>query len=150
MRQFKHRFRVRASLEDVAEFHSNPRALKLLTPPPIYVQFHAVAPLAENSSSEFTMWVGPFPVRWTALHTEYDPLKGFVDTQVKGPFKRWNHRHYFAVVDEKTTEIRDSIEAELGEGLVMRLVSGFMWFGLPLLFAYRAWITRKQLQNKEA
>ena len=37
--------------------------------------------------------LGPFPLRWVAEHTEYEPGRMFADTQVSGPFARWYHRH---------------------------------------------------------
>jgi hypothetical protein len=42
-------------------------------------------PLAEGSISDFTLWFGPLPIRWTARHSHIDPLHGFTDTQVRGP-----------------------------------------------------------------
>jgi ligand-binding SRPBCC domain-containing protein len=150
MKEFRHRFRVAAPLDDVTAFHRDTRALKFLTPPPVYVQFHHVEPVGENSRSEFTMWVGPVPIRWVALHTEYDPKKGFVDTQVDGPFQRWVHQHSFSAVDEGTTEVSDSIQAELGAHPFWKLVGGFMWISLPLLFTYRAWVTRRRLENRNS
>ncbi len=126
----------------VSEFHGDSRALRLLTPPPIWVQFHQVEPLAEGSVADFTMWLGLLPVRWTAVHTQVTP-HGFIDSQKRGPFKRWIHRHSFRELDDGKTEVVDEIKAEPGN-----LVSRFMWLTLPVLFAYRGWRTRWTLRQR--
>ena len=43
---FDFQFTVEAPLQAVATFHSDTRALKDLTPPPIITQIHRVEPLA--------------------------------------------------------------------------------------------------------
>jgi ligand-binding SRPBCC domain-containing protein len=146
MRHYKHRIKIQATLDEVVEFHNNSQGLKKLTPPPIIVQFNRIDPLGENSIADFTMWIGPIPVRWVAIHTNVNRLSGFTDTQTSGPFKYWRHRHSFILIDEKTSEILDEIEAEPGHGIFKRLLSEFMWLNLPILFAYRGWVTRRTLE----
>ena len=58
MPRFEHCFEVNAPLEAVAEFHRDARALRRLTPPPMWAQFHRVEPLGEGSKAEFTLWLG--------------------------------------------------------------------------------------------
>lgn len=147
MAKFRHRFYVKAPIELVAAFHSDTKALKLLTPPPIIVSFKQIEPLAENSVSNFNLWFGPIPVNWVAVHSHVHPLNGFTDTQVQGPFKKWVHRHAFNAVNSDRTEIIDEIDAQPGDGLIWGLVSRFMWLTLPVLFAYRAWRTRRELEE---
>lgn len=146
MKQFKHRIRVKAPLSAVAAFHRDSRALKQLTPPPVFVQMHRVEPLAENSVADFTMWMGPIPVRWVAVHTEVDPLRGFTDHQVSGPFAHWVHRHTFEPYDAATTDVIDEIQADYGKGL-SGLLSRFMWLNLPIMFAYRGLVTRRAVEK---
>ena len=77
---FDYAFTVRAPLARVAEFHRDTRALQRLSPPPMFVQLHRLEPLAEGSVAEFTLWLGPLPLRWRAVHSNVDPLGGFTDT----------------------------------------------------------------------
>jgi ligand-binding SRPBCC domain-containing protein len=147
MKSFTHRFQVRAPLARVAQFHQDTRALKQLTPPPLIVKFNNLQPLGEGSIADFTMWFGPLPIHWVAKHYEVDPLSGFTDSQVTGPFDLWIHRHSFIALDENLTEVHDHIEAQTGKGFVRGLVSSFMWFNLPVLFAYRAWRTKRSLES---
>ncbi len=145
MKTYERSFVVAAPLEAVAAFHSNSRALALLTPPPIWVQLHSIEPLGENSRTEFTLWLGPLPVRWLANHREVDPRTGFVDEQASGPFQQWTHKHSFLPLTAELTQISDRIEAEFSPRGLNALVSRLMWLGLPALFAYRAWRTRRAL-----
>lgn len=148
MKQYVHRFEVQAPIEAVAEFHSDSRALKKLTPPPLFVSFNKVEPLAEGSVADFTMWLGPLPIHWVATHSEVDPMRGFTDTQTIGPFEVWVHRHSFESIDEDTTYVIDQVQGMPSNHLFWGIVSRFMWFTLPILFAYRSMRTRKALEGK--
>lgn len=147
MRQFRHEFQVNAPIERVAEFHSRSRALKLLTPPPLYVQFNNLQPLSEGSLADFTLWFGPIPINWVSVHSEVIPLEGFIDTQVKGPFETWVHRHTFRCLDQNTCEVIDEIQAQPEDDLFRGILSRLMWLNLPLLFAYREWQTRRVVKG---
>ncbi|MCU0487122.1 MAG: hypothetical protein MUC85_13540, partial [Anaerolineales bacterium] len=63
-----------------------------------------------------------------------------------GPFAAWSHRHEFVAVDEHTTEVVDSIALNLRRHPIWWLVGASMRLGLPVLFAYRAWKTRRYLE----
>lgn len=141
MKTYRHEFTVNAPLAAVADFHHDARALRLLSPPPIWVQFHQVQPLAENSLADFTLWMGPLPIRWVARHTEVARTRGFTDTQVRGPFRKWIHTHSFHPLPNGKTLVRDEITADPAN-----LISWFMWINLPLLFAYRAFQTRRAVR----
>ncbi|MCJ7568853.1 MAG: TIGR01777 family oxidoreductase [Anaerolineales bacterium] len=145
--RFTHRFRVNASLEAASDFHRNTEVLKQLTPLPILVQFHKVEPVGEGSSADFTLWLGPFPIPWSAKHYDFDPPRGFKDIQLKGPFTFWDHHHAFIQIDDQTTEVVDDITAQLGRHFYYGLVSRFMWLTLPILFSYRAWQTRRLVEK---
>jgi len=146
--KYRHTFRVRAPLADVAEFHRRSEGLGAITPPPIILRLHNVPErVKEGDSMDFTMWVGPLPLRWQA-RIEDMSLNGFTDRQLRGPFEQWMHRHEFVAVDEKTTQVIDEINASLRKHPLWGLVGLGMWLGLPLLFAYRGWRTRRLLESE--
>ena len=142
---FDYAFVVDAPLEAVRDFHSHTSALKRLTPPPTIVQLHSIEPLGEGSVSTFTLWVGPLPLRWKAVHRNVTD-RGFTDVQASGPAAKWEHTHSFVPLDDGTTEIREHIEFEHKRGpwgLVTRLL--FSRPNLLLMFGYRAFVTRRCL-----
>jgi ligand-binding SRPBCC domain-containing protein len=144
MQIFETSFTVRASLEAVAKFHHHTSVLKVLSPPPIFVQLHHVEPLAEDSLSEFTLWFGPLPVRWKARHQNVDPLHGFTDVQISGPMKHWAHTHTFTDLGNDRVRINEHIEYEHLDGLrglFSRLL--FAPIGLNFLFFYRELATQR-------
>lgn len=148
MAEFNASFVVKAPLARVAEFHRHPGALRRLTPPPLFVQFHQVEPLAEGSVAEFSLWFGPVPVRWRAIHTRVDPLHGFHDSQARGPMASWEHTHTFTAIDESTTRVSDEIiyaHKPGWRGLLSRLL--FAPPMLRIMFAYRRWATRRAVEN---
>ncbi len=145
---FRHRFSVRASQAAVAAFHADPRVLRTITPLPIIVQFHHVEPIGEGTTVDFTLWFGPVPVRWTARHSRIRGHQGFVDEQVRGPFKRWIHEHRFEPTNSGNIEVVDEIDAQLRAHPWWGLVGVMMWITLPILFAYRAWQTRRHLERR--
>jgi len=141
-----HSFRVLASLARVSEFHSYAASMAAITPPPIFIQMkHPPNTIIEEDEMKFTMWLGPFPIHWLA-HIESVSDFGFTDRQLRGPFAEWSHRHIFAVVDERTTEVVDEITLNLRSDPFWWLVGKGMQIGFPLLFAYRACRTRRILQ----
>jgi ligand-binding SRPBCC domain-containing protein len=119
-----------------------------ITPPPIQVELHrAPAALSSGGPMDFTLWIGPMPIHWAA-NIEAVSEAGFTDRQLNGPFSEWVHRHTYVKVDEHTTEVIDQISLRLKPHLFWGPVGlGFM-LGLPVLFAYRAWKTRRLLEGE--
>ncbi len=145
MATFDYSFEVAAPVEAVSGFHKDTSVLKKLTPPPIIAQIHNFEPLGEGSKADFTLWFGPVPVRWQAVHSDVT-LNGFTDTQLKGPLKQWQHQHRFSAIDEETTVVTEHIEYEHDSGLRglwSRLL--FSKVGLYMLFTARKIITRRSL-----
>ena len=118
--------------------------------PPTLVQLHSIEPLAEGSVSRFTLWVGPLPLHWTAVHRNVGD-HGFTDVQAEGPAARWEHTHTFTPLDDATTRIDEHIEYEHKPGpwgVITRLL--FSRPNLTLMFAYRKFVTRRHLARAAA
>lgn len=145
--RYKHHFQTKAPLSAVAAFHQQPGSMAAITPPPIGVEIHrSPTPLTDGSEMDFTLWFGPLPIHWSARIEDVSEA-GFTDRQVSGPFAAWSHRHSFIKVDENTTEVVDEISLRLKAHLLWGLVGiGFM-LGLPVLFAFRAWKTKRLLEK---
>ncbi len=140
---FTHEFTVAAPREEVVQFHRKRHSLAAITPPPIIVQIQDGSEvLSSGDEMRFTLWLGPFPIRW---HAVIEPVSdaGFADRQISGPFAHWVHRHTFIESGEGHTMVRDVIEYTYRRHLIWGLVGRLFVVGLPLLFAYRAWRTRK-------
>ena len=145
MPTFSYAFTVDATAEIVRDFHHDPSVLKTLTPPPLIAQIHSFEPLAEGSQARFTLWFGPFPIHWMAIHSDVTD-SGFTDIQIRGPLKVWQHQHTFTAVDDSQTLVSERIYYEYKKGmpgLLSRLF--FSPPALYLLFTGRKLITRNRI-----
>ena len=145
---FDFSFTVDAPLSAVRDFHRDTSALKRLTPPPTFVRLISIEPLAEGSVSKFVLWVGPLPLRWTAVHRDVSD-RGFTDVQAAGPAAAWAHTHTFTPLSDGRTRIDEHIEYAHKKGLwgiVTRLL--FSKPNLWLMFSYRRFVTRWFLRRR--
>ena len=144
---FERGFEVRAPLAKVRELHARAASLVALTPPLMPMRLDVSPPVLQSGDTmSFHVWLGPFPIRWTA-RIELAGPNGFTDRQIAGPFAEWAHRHAFEPISPNTTRVVDSITARLRPHLVWGPVGLMMWIGLPWLFAYRRWKTRRILER---
>jgi ligand-binding SRPBCC domain-containing protein len=144
MRFVKESF-IRAAPERVFAFHELPDALARLTPPWERTRVLSAAPDLRVGSRAIveTRLIGLLPLRWVAEHTAYDPPRMFEDMQVKGPFRKWVHRHR-VVPNENGSLLRDEIEFEPPLGPLGRPASPvFIEPRLRRLFDYRHRVTRE-------
>ncbi len=61
----------------------------------------------------------PFRAKWVARIIAFSRNEFYVDDQVRGPFKKWNHRHEFEAREQagqKGTVLRDIVEFDAGFG----------------------------------
>jgi ligand-binding SRPBCC domain-containing protein len=143
MPTFDYSFTVDAPLQAVADFHHDTTVLKKLTPFPMVVQVHDFEPLGEGSRAEFTIWAGPVPMRWQAVHSDVS-VNGFTDTQVSGPLKAWRHTHRFTDLGDGRTRVDEHIEFEHdggARGLFSRAM--FSPIGLTGLFTARKLLNQR-------
>ena len=102
--------RLRASLEvdrpidEVFAFFSRPENLGRITPPAMGFELRS-GDLAMREGLEVEYRVRPLlgiPTTWRSLIAEYDPPHSFRDVQLRGPYRRWDHRHTFFAEGERT------------------------------------------------
>lgn len=145
---FQNHFYVDAPLKAVAEFHQAAASMAAITPPPVIVRLHQAPDcLAEGDEMDFTLWLGPLPVRWKA-RIEGASATGFTDRQLEGPFEAWTHRHTFLRAAKGRTLVQDEIRVRLKRHPVWGPLGFLMFLNLPLLFAYRGWKTRRLLAKE--
>lgn len=136
---------IKASPEKVFAFHELPEAINRLMPPwekSKVIQAAKSLRVGERAIIEAKIF-GVIPVRWIAEHTAYDPPRMFEDTQIKGPFKNWRHRHIVESHAEGSI-LRDEIEYEpplliLGKTFALFFIEP----QLKKLFDYRHSVTKE-------
>lgn len=129
----------------VFPFFADPFNLQAITPP--WLDFRVVgstdATVRLGTEIDYRLRLHGVPLRWKSRITEWDPPHGFTDEQLRGPYRRWVHRHRFAARDGGT-HATDTVDyAVLGGALVARL---FVARDVERIFAYR----REQLAQRFA
>ena len=86
---------------------------------------------------EYSLVLHRFPVRWTTEIRIWEPPHHFVDFQVRGPYRMWEHTHTFQAVDGGTV-IADRIRYAIPYGPLGALAHvAFVRRDLRRIFDYR-------------
>lgn len=128
-------------LDEAWAFFSTPRNLAKITPPDMGFQIRE--PFDDQpayAGQRITYTVKPvlgLPVTWVTLIEQVEAPYKFVDTQLKGPYKRWWHLHTLEPV-EGGVMMRDRVEYELPLGPLGELAHVlFIRKRLKHIFDYR-------------
>lgn len=109
------------TLDAAWSFFSSPRNLARITPPEMGFVIHDSFDGREAYTGQrITYTVRPLlgiPVRWVTRIEDVQAPERFVDTQEKGPYRRWHHTHTFEAVPTGVL-MRDRVEYELPFGVL--------------------------------
>ncbi|MEZ6058301.1 MAG: SRPBCC family protein [Planctomycetaceae bacterium] len=143
--------RIIASPAAVFRFHEDPSALSLLIPPWEKMRLlERIGSLEPGGRVILQGRVGPIPVRWVAVHTEYAPPHLFVDEQESGPFAYWRHQHMFLDDAQGGTILRDEVDYAAPLGWLGHLCGGWLIRRkLEAMFAYRHDVTKRAVESAE-
>lgn len=122
MSKFEKSVLINCPVKKAFEFHSDTNNLKLITPDFIKVIIRKIE-LPLKLQSEIVLEIiqfGLIKTNWTIQLTDFLPDTLITDTQLKGPFKVWIHRHCFADSNGKTL-MTDKINYELPFGILGKL-----------------------------
>ena len=123
-------------LGEVFEFFSKAENLGLLTPP--WLRFTIASPLPIEMKArariEYRIRLHGIPMKWVSEITAWDPPRMFEDTQIRGPYRKWVHRHTFEETDEGTLVTDEVLYRVPGGSLVNKL---FIAGRVRKIFEYR-------------
>ena len=87
---------------EVFHFFASAENLTRVTPPKMGFEFRQPPPEHFSIGAEITYRVrlGGILISWTSRITEREPPRRFADTQVRGPYRLWNHTHFFDAIDD--------------------------------------------------
>jgi ligand-binding SRPBCC domain-containing protein len=127
-------------IKEVFAFFADARNLEVITPPWLNFRILTADPIAMGAGTfiEYQIrWHG-IPMRWMTEIRSWDPPNGFVDVQLRGPYRHWEHTHTFQA-SEGGTLMRDVVNYVLPFGYLGQLAQAWFVKGdLETIFDYRA------------
>jgi len=130
---------VPLSVEDAFAFFADAYNLEALTPP--WLRFRIITPrpipMEKGATIEYVLTTHRLPVRWRTEIVEWEPGRRFVDRQVDGPFRLWEHTHTFEERHDGTL-IRDTVLYRMPYGALGAIAHRFVVArDLERIFDYR-------------
>lgn len=125
MERFEVAETVLLPVDVVWKAHEDVKLLERISPP------FPVVRLKESNivcglDTQFTVRVEMvnWGIDWQVKITHWDPPICFIDQQISGPFKFWEHTHHFMPITADSTRMVDSVKFEFNpllDGTVLRL-----------------------------
>ena len=124
-------------------FFADAGNLEAITPP--WLKFEVVTPMPIEMRAgaliDYRLRVRGLPLRWRTRIEVWEPPHRFVDVQLRGPYRLWEHEHRFEAKDGGTLAVDHVRYAVAFDWLVHR------WLVRPDVernFAYRAQAMRER------
>lgn len=138
---------IAAKAEDVFQWHARKGAIKRLSPPWAPLQIISKTPGVDTGTRvKLKIKTGPVFSTWDAVHTACEPGRMFRDTQIKGPFKSWNHTHIFSPTGENSSILEDRVEYAMPfPASIIGPVNSYILKDLGRIFTYRHAVTQRDL-----
>jgi ligand-binding SRPBCC domain-containing protein len=138
--------RVEVPPEQAFAFYGDALNLEPMTPPWLHFKVTTPGPLVLQPGTllDYKLRLHGVPVRWQTRIETWEAPSRFVDTQIKGPYKLWEHTHLFE--GDGATVIRDRVRYELPLGPLGKLAHRlFVRRDLERIFDYRSEAVTKSL-----
>jgi ligand-binding SRPBCC domain-containing protein len=126
-------------LEEVFEFFAAAGNLERITPSWLRFKLLGDEPIEMQAGTliEYRLRLHGIPLRWVTEIRAWEAGRVFVDRQLRGPYRLWEHRHEFAAVDGGTV-VRDRVRYALPFGLLGEIAHRlFVRRDIERIFAFR-------------
>ncbi len=138
--------RIEAPREEVFPFFADAGNLERITPPEL--RFRIVTPgpveMRKGTLIEYRLGLWGVGFGWRTEITAWEPPVTFTDSQLKGPYHTWIHRHDFAA-DGDATVMTDEVRYRLPLWPVGEVALPVVARQLGRIFRHRAAVIRDLL-----
>lgn len=112
---------VRRPLDEVFDFFADAYNLEAITPP--YLNFRILTPapieMRPGTLIDYQLKLFGVPLKWRTRIDAFEPLRRFIDRQIRGPYQLWHHLHEFYETSEGTLVV-DQVDYQIGWWLLGR------------------------------
>jgi uncharacterized protein (TIGR01777 family) len=153
-RPYVHTFRasqfIARPLDQVFRFFCDARNLEAITPAALSFEIHSAPEQVERGSTiAYALRLRGFPIRWKTLIAQWEPPFRFVDVQLRGPYRLWNHTHEF-VERDGGVEVTDRIDYVLPYAPFGEIASSMVRRDIESLFRFRRTAIAQALEQGPA
>ena len=136
---------------EVFAFFADAKNLEAITP--AFLHFHVTTSgsiqIQAGTQIDYRLRLFGIPFAWQSRIDSFEPDYYFTDVQLRGPYRRWHHRHEFRAVSGGT-EMHDCVDYELPLGPLGALAHAlFVRRTLGKIFDYRAAEIAKRFTEEE-
>ena len=126
-------------LPEVFAFYADANNLERITPAWLRFRIATPGPIAMQRGAriDYRIRLHCLSVPWTSEIVEWTPPHRFIDVQVRGPYRTWEHTHEFLAVPAGTL-VRDSVRYQLPLGWLGEIARrAFVASDVARIFDYR-------------
>ena len=121
---------------ELFSYFGNAGNLEEITPP--WLNFRILTPLPiemkPGALIDYQLKLHGIPIKWRTEIAAWEPPYRFVDQQLRGPYRKWHHEHFFQE-HEGGTLMTDRVNYEVLGGSIVH--SLFVKKDLERIFQYR-------------
>lgn len=133
-----------APIDRVFPFFAAAENLARITPPELGFIIRTPVPIDMRAGAliDYTIKLWGVRLGWRTQITRWNPPVEFEDSQVRGPYAKWVHRHTFTAAGDETI-MADEVRYRLPFGPLGRLAHPIVRRQLRRIFEYREAVVRR-------